>query len=108
MKLRNIYLILCVLGVLLPYSQFVPFMLENGLNAELFIQEMLANRISRFFVLDVVVSAVVLLVLVFTEGRRLGMKHLWAPVLGIFMVGVSLGLPLFLYLRQLHIEAKQT
>ena len=42
----------------------------------------------------------VLWVLVFIEGRRAGMRHLWAPIAANLAVGVSLGLPLFLYLRE--------
>ena len=50
------------------------------------------------------VSALVLLVFIAVEGRRLGVRHLWAPVVAVFAVGVSLGLPLFLYLRQLRLD----
>jgi hypothetical protein len=48
----------------------------------------------------VIVSSAVLWVFVLTEGRRTGTRHLWAPLLGNLVVGVSLGLPLFLYLRE--------
>lgn len=57
--------------------------------------------------MDVIVSSVVLWVLVYTEGRRSGMKHLWAPVVANLAVGVSLGLPLFLYMREGSLEAKR-
>jgi hypothetical protein len=30
MKLRHVYLFLCVVGFLLPYSQFVPWVMEHG------------------------------------------------------------------------------
>jgi hypothetical protein len=56
---KNAYLILCVLGAALPYSQFIPWLLENGFNAPLFVHQLFANRISTFFGLDVLVSAVV-------------------------------------------------
>ncbi|MGH9860289.1 MAG: DUF2834 domain-containing protein, partial [Candidatus Acidiferrales bacterium] len=32
------------------------------------------------------------------EGRRAGVKHLWAPIVANLAVGVSLGLALFLYM----------
>ncbi|WP_370589582.1 DUF2834 domain-containing protein [Tychonema sp. LEGE 07203] len=32
--LKIAYLILCILGTALPYSQFVPFILEEGLRVE--------------------------------------------------------------------------
>ena len=51
---------LCVLGLVLPYSQFVPWLLEHGLNITVFVRELFANRISAFFAMDVIVSAIVL------------------------------------------------
>ena len=105
MRLRHVYLVLCVVGALLPYSQLIPWFLEHGLDLSLFHDQLFANRISGFFGLDVIVSSFVLWFFVFSEWRRIGMRHLWLPVLASFVVGVSLGLPLFLYMRQLHIDA---
>lgn len=104
MKLRHVYLALCVPGFVLPYSQFVPWLMEHGLDLSLFFRELFANRIGAFFVLDVLVSAAVLFVFAGTEGRRLGLRGLWLPVLAVLVVGVSLGMPLFLYLRQAHLD----
>ncbi len=61
MKARRVYLILCVLGFVIPYSQFVPWLLEYGFNFGLFFRELFANRISAFFAMDVIVSAIVLI-----------------------------------------------
>src|SRR5206468_10753536 len=58
MKARHFYLVCCVLGLVLPSSQFVPWLLEHGLNITLFFRELFANRISAFFAMDVVVSAI--------------------------------------------------
>jgi hypothetical protein len=57
MRPRHVYLVLCVVGFLLPYSQFVPWLLEHGLNLSLFCRELFANRIGAFFGMDVLVSA---------------------------------------------------
>ena len=100
MSSRTVYLLLCVAGTLLPYSQFVPFVLEHGIDPQLFIGQLFANQISRFFALDVIVSSVVLWTLVVLESRRARIDHLWAPIVASLTVGVSLGLPLFLYLRE--------
>jgi Protein of unknown function DUF2834 len=104
MRLRHLYLVLCILGILLPYSQFIPWFVEHGLDFPLFFRQLFANRISAFFGMDVIVSSLVLWLLVFSEGNRLGMKRLWLPVLASLAVGVSLGLPLFLYMRQVHLD----
>jgi hypothetical protein len=88
----------------LPYSQFIPFLRDHGLDLRLFIEQLFANRISSFFAMDVIVSSLVLWVFVFVDGRRLGVRHLWAPLAANLAVGVSLGLPLFLYLREAKVE----
>jgi uncharacterized protein DUF2834 len=72
----------------------------------MFIHDLFSNRVSSFFALDVIVSAIVLLSFIQSEGRRLRMRLLWLPMLGTVLVGVSLGLPLFLYLRQLELDRK--
>src|SRR5438046_6765999 len=105
MKLQYLYLVFCLIGLLLPYSQFVPWIMEHhGLSMPLFIRDLFANRISAFFAMDVIVSAIGLLIFIKAEGRRAGVALLWLPIVGTLVVGVSLGLPLFLYLRQLQLD----
>lgn len=70
----------------------------------IFISDLFANRISAFLAMDVVVSAVVLLIFIKAEGRRAGLALLWSPIVGTLLVGVSFDLPLFLYLRQLQLD----
>jgi len=106
MKPRHFYLILCLLGMILPYSQLIPWLLEHGLNFGLFFRELFANRISAFFAIDVIVSAVVLISFIQTEGIRLRVRLLWLPTIGTLIVGVSFGFPLFLFLRQVMLDQK--
>ena len=106
MKPKTLYLLLCVAGVLLPYSQFVPFVAEHGLDLKLFVEELFSTRIGAFFGMDVIVSAIVLAVFVFVEGRRSAVRSLWAPIAATLAVGVSFGLPLFLYLREAALERR--
>jgi hypothetical protein len=104
MKPKTLYLALCVVGAILPYSLFIPFLLENGLDFRLIVEQMFSNRISGSFALDVIVSSIVFWVLVFVEGRRAELKNLWVPIAANVVVGLSLGLPLFLYLRERRLE----
>jgi hypothetical protein len=108
MKPRHFYLICCVLGLLLPYFQLVPWLLEHGLHVTLFVRELFANRISAFFGMDVIVSAIVLLWFIQSEGKRLRVGLLWLPTLGTLVVGVSFGFPLFLFLRQMTLDRTAT
>lgn len=104
MNLRYLYAAFCILGLALPYSQFVPWVIDHGFSPALFFHELFANRVSTFFGLDVLVSSVVLISFASSEGARLRMRHLWLPVVAVCLVGVSLGLPLFLYMREAYIE----
>lgn len=109
MNLRNLYLLFCIIGTILPNTQFVPWFLANGLNLELFFAELFSTKISGFFAIDLFVTAAVLITFVIAEGVRLRIKPLFpvvgAVLLAMFTVGVSLAFPLFLYLRQRRIEA---
>jgi hypothetical protein len=108
MKARHFYLVCCVLGLVLPYSQFVPWFLEHGSNLTLFFRELFANRISAFFAMDVIISAIVLIWFIQSEGKRLRVGLLWLPTLGTLVVGVSFGFPLFLFLRQMTLDQTAT
>ncbi len=105
MKPKHLYLLLCVAGTVLPYVQFVPFLREHGLDFRAFFDQLFATPVSGFFGMDVIVSSVVLWVLVLIEGRRARVRGLWAPIAANLAVGVSLGLPLFLYLRERRLES---
>ena len=104
MKARHFYLVCCVLGLVLPYSQFVLWLFEHGLNVTLFFRELFANRISTFFAIDVIISAIVLIWFIQSEGKRLRVGLLWLPTVGTLVVGVSFGLPLFLFLSEVTLK----
>ena len=96
----QLYAVLCVAGTLLPFSQFLPWLLEHGPDLSLLLSDIVSSRIAAFAWADVLVSALALIVFIAVEGRRLAIQHLWLPVAATCCVGVSLGLPLFLLMRE--------
>ena len=100
MNPRVIYLCLCAAGTIGPYWQLLPFLREHGLNLSLMVEQLFATPVSAFFGADVVVSSVVLAVFVAVDAKRHGVRHPWAPIVGNLLVGVSLGLPMYLYMRE--------
>ncbi len=103
-----VYGVLCVLGTLLPFSQFLPWLTNNGPNLLLAVQQISGDQLSAFAWLDVIVSAVALIFFILIEGRHIGMKHIWLPIAGTCLVGVSLGLPLFLLMRHKHLVGQRS
>ena len=100
MKPKHLYLLLCLAGTILPYWFLTPFLREHGLDLRLIVEQLFANRISSFFGMDVIVTTVCLWIFVYFEGRKVRVRRVWAPVLASLTVGVSLALPLFLFLRE--------
>jgi lysylphosphatidylglycerol synthetase-like protein (DUF2156 family) len=101
-----LFLVAAILGTVLPLSCLIPFLAAHGLDLPLFFRELFQNNVSAFFGMDVIVSAVTLWLFVFIEGRRREMKNLWVYVLCTLLVGVSLGLPLFLFFRERKLAGK--
>jgi hypothetical protein len=72
-----------------------------------FLEQLFATHIGGFFGWDVIISSVVLWVMVVVEGRRADLGHRWIPIAANLAVGVSLALPLFLYMREARRETDQ-
>ncbi|GBQ25764.1 DUF2834 domain-containing protein [Gluconacetobacter azotocaptans] len=104
MKIRHLYLGLCVPGVVVPYAFFLPWLLDHGLGGGRFLRDLAANRISLFCAADVVISAIVLFRFAGVERREGRLERLWPVYAATLLVGVSFGLPLMLYLRQVTME----
>lgn len=100
--MQTIYIILCIAGTALPLSQFVPWLSVHGLNVPLLLQLAISSHIAAFAWADVVISGIVVAIFVLAESRKLAMRGSWAPLAGL-MVGPSLALPLFLFLRERHL-----
>jgi len=100
MRPKTGYLLLSVVGTMVPLSAFVPWVQMHGLDARLMVPQLFANRISAFFALDVIVSAVVVIVWALIERARRPRPYWWVPILATLAVGVSCGLPLMLYLGE--------
>ena len=97
---------LAFIGAAVPLSAFMPWLVEHGPDLPLLARQLFANRVSSFFGLAVIVSAVVLLVLIAVEARRGAIRRPWLPVVATLFVGVSCGLPLFLALREIAVRPR--
>lgn len=103
--MKTLYGGLCIVGTVLPLMSFVPWLSVHGLNAPLMVQQIAASPLSAFAWMDVLVSALAVIAFVLHEGRRLRMPRAWLALLGL-CVGVSLALPLFLWMRERHVQQR--
>ncbi len=104
---KTVYIVLCILGTIIPYAFFIPFLAENGLDLQLFANEMLATQVASFLSADVLVSSLALWAFIFFELRKRPIQNWWLAIIANLVVGVSLALPLFLLLRELAKEPEK-
>ncbi len=102
--MKRVYLALAVVGTVVPLLLFVPWLGQHGLVPQLIWRDATANGLARFAWADVIISALAVLAFAVTEARRNQLRHAWLAVLGTLCAGVSLGLPLLLYLRERRLE----
>ncbi|MFP4331501.1 MAG: DUF2834 domain-containing protein [Alkalispirochaetaceae bacterium] len=102
--MRYLYLLLAILGAVLPLSQFVPASIDGSFSVGQLISELMATRNLRGVAFDLLVAAVTGVVFMVVEGRRKRVAHLWLPLIGTVFVGFSFGLPIFLFLRETREE----
>lgn len=96
--MRYVYLILAVVGIL-PWLDFYAWFAENGWSMAGMIEAWYVNAATTGLVRDLTISALVLTVWVVAETFE---RRDWWGLLAIpatFGIGVSCGLPLYLYLR---------
>jgi hypothetical protein len=98
-EVRRLYLILAVLGAVVPYYFFISFLSQHGLNLGELVEQRFANVISTFFAVDLLLTTVVFLVYLGSEGRRQAPAW-WVYAVATLLDGPSFTVPLFLYARK--------
>ena len=91
----------------MPYTILIPWLAEHGVDVRLFVSQLFVTGPASIFAADVLFAAVVFILFVLVEGRRLGIRHLWLPPLVVFAIGLCCALPLFLAMRERSLEARE-
>lgn len=98
--LARVYYALAAVGAIFPYALFLPWLQKHGFAPGLFIEQLFATVPATIFATDVLYAAVIFVLFVNAEGRRLGLRHLWVAPVVTFTVGLCCALPLFLAQRE--------
>jgi hypothetical protein len=62
-----------------------------------------ANHASRSITVDIALLLLSVAILMVIEARRLGVKFVWAYIIGGFLIAISVTFPLFLLARELRL-----
>ncbi|WP_328803126.1 DUF2834 domain-containing protein [Oceanomicrobium pacificus] len=97
--LRLTYLALAIIGAVVPMRYFLRWFLENGWSLSGMVEAWHANDATSGLTYDLTIAAVALTLFVIVECIA---KRDYLPLVAIpatYCIGVSCGLPLYLYLR---------
>lgn len=97
---RRFYLAMAVIGAIVPWLFFGSFFFENGPDVPLFLKSLFANGAAGGFSADVLISIAVFLVWSWRDASRNHVSRWWLVLPASCLVGLSLSLPLYLYLRE--------
>lgn len=100
MTIRNFYLLMAMAGTLIPWVMFGFFFTDNGPDIPLFLQSLFVNGAAGGFTADVFISIIVFWVWSWRDAVNNQVKRWWLVFPASFFVGLSLALPLYLYLRE--------
>ncbi|MEZ5714127.1 MAG: DUF2834 domain-containing protein [Paracoccaceae bacterium] len=99
MTLRQFYLAAAVLGAVIPWLFFANFFAAHGPDPLTFIAGLFANGAAGGFSADVMISIAVFWVWSYVDARERNVRRWWLVLPASFCVGLSLALPLYLWLR---------
>ena len=97
--LRMIYLALAIAGTIVPMYFFISWFMANGWSLAAMMQAWNVNDAASGLVWDLTIAAIALTVWIAVESW---VRRDWLGLVAIpatFCIGVSCGLPLFLFLR---------
>jgi Terpene cyclase DEP1 len=105
MKQSTLFLVLTWFTVITLIAMTYPIFLEhNGFDIARFSREISLNSASKFLGADLSLMGLCFVPFMYFEGKRIGLKRWWLPLIGIFLVGLAVIVPWFLYLRAKEVE----
>lgn len=100
MTIRNFYLAIAVIGTVIPWLFFGSFFIRHGADVPLFLQSLFANGAAGGFAADVLISILIFWIWSWRDAARHNVARWWLVLPASCLVGLSLALPLYLYLRE--------
>ena len=108
---RWIYLLLAILGAILPWQANLEFMQAQGgagFDIQQFIADANVNAAARSLSRDLLIGATAVSIWIVVEARRLQVKRWWIALVACFSISFACGAPLFLFLREARLKEMET
>ena len=101
-NLSYLYLILAILGAILPMISNYNFALEYGSDFDIlkFIQLASINPAAESISRDLLIGASAIFIWIINESKKLNIKNMWIVYIGTFLIAFAFSAPFFLFLRE--------
>ena len=105
-----IYLLLSILGAILPMMANFDFAMEYGNSFDIknFISLANANPAAQSISRDLLVGASSVFIWIVNESKKLKIKNMWIVYTGTFLIAFAFSAPFFLFLRERRIIEIET
>tara|TARA_E500000331_G_scaffold343682_1_gene378824 strand:+ start:287 stop:589 length:303 start_codon:yes stop_codon:yes gene_type:complete len=94
--MKKILLIMCILGVILPYYHLINFLILNNGSMDGFWSELFSSHPVSMISMDLTVAATTFLIFLIYKKQK-DKINITKYIFSMFLVGFSLALPLYLY-----------
>ncbi len=106
--MKKFYFVAMIVGAVTPLYLFTQHFAARGFSLSDFVVASFPNPAASGLVADLILSATLGLIVFGREARALGVRGFWAVALGTLLIGLSFGLPLYLYLRESRFEVEKS
>ena len=105
-----IYLVLAVLGAVLPWRANLEFIAESSGSFDIarFVADASATAAARSLAADLLIGASTVSLWICVEGPKQQIKGWWLAILLSFGVSFACGAPFFLFLRERQLQAQES
>ena len=106
MMSSRVWLVLCLLGTVLPWLFFGTWISTHGFDVPHFIAALFANGAAGGFSIDVLLSLFMFWAWSFWDAKSNDIRRWWVLIPAGLTVGLSLVMPLYFYMRTKASEAQ--
>ena len=98
--MKKVYLLLAIIGAIVPYIFFFQFIQVEGLNIPAFVSALFVNGASGGFSADLLISSFIFWLFMFQQAKRSNGPNPFIFIILNLAIGLSCALPAYLYARE--------
>ena len=102
--MKRLYLILAIIGAIIPYVFFAQHFVNEGVNLGGFVSALFSNPAASGFTVDLLFTSLVFWIAIFYERSQGKGPRPYLFIVRNLLIGLSCALPAYLYAREAQAE----